>query len=81
MNAATFSPRSSAMRRASLTAPFDEPQQTMPRSAFSGPKRRARWYLSRMGLSFRYRFAFIFSCTRCIEAGRPDSSCSRPFVW
>ena len=37
MKAATFSPRASAMRTASLTAPFDEPQQTMPRSAFSGP--------------------------------------------
>ena len=37
MNAATFSPRASAMSTASSTAPLDEPQQTMPRSAFAGP--------------------------------------------
>ena len=53
MNAATFSPRDSAMRTASLTAPLDEPQQTMPRSAVAGPYRRARWYLSRIGFSLR----------------------------
>ena len=35
--AATFSPRSLAARTASRTGPFEEPQQTIPTSAFSGP--------------------------------------------
>ena len=50
----------------------------------AGPGRpvtvRASKARSRIGHIFRYRFAFMDSCVRYSESGRPSASCSRPFV-